>query len=184
MRTYSWNVNGLRACGRKGFRAWLDGCGGDIVAVQETRALPEQLDDALREPPGWHFHLNPADRKGYSGVGMFSRRAPDTVETGLGIEEFDVEGRIQTACFGSLRVVNGYFPNGSGRNRDNSRIPYKLAFYRRLFDVLETGRQRGERILVLGDFNTAHQEIDLARPTANRQTSGFRPEEREELENL
>ena len=182
MRVLSWNVNGLRACGRKGFRQWLEGCGGDIVGVQEVRARPEQLDAELSEPEGWHCSFHPAERPGYSGVGLYSRRPPDALETSMGEDRFDVEGRIQIARFGRLLVVNGYFPNGNGKNRDLSRIPYKLDFYRRLFDLLEPARDRGEAVLVMGDFNTAHRPIDLARPRQNEKTSGFRPEEREELD--
>lgn len=181
LRIVSWNVNGLRACARKGFCDWLEGCDADIVGLQEVRARHEQLPATLHQPDGWHLHLSAAERPGYSGVALYARRPPDAVETSLGVPEFDAEGRLQRARFGALEVVNGYFPNGNGRNRDLSRIPFKLAFYRRLFDLLEPRRAAGEPILVMGDLNTAPYEIDLARPKANRETSGFRPEEREEL---
>ena len=182
MRILSWNVNGLRACGQKGFHAWLEGCSAEIVALQEVRALPEQLPAHLREPAGWHTHFAPAVRKGYSGVALYTRQAPDRVETSLGEARFDDEGRLQIAHFGRLVIANGYFPNGNGTERDNSRIPYKLDFYRALHDELDRLRRGGRRVLVLGDFNTAHREIDLARPKANVKTSGFCPEEREELD--
>jgi len=178
---WSWNINGLRAAVRKGFLDWLRDCDGHIVALQEVRALPGQLSLAVRAPRDWWTHFAPAERKGYSGVGMYARVPGDEVETSLGIEAFDVEGRVQMVRFGALRVVNVYFPNGSGRNRDHSRVPYKLAFYRRLFDALNEGMQRGERILVVGDYNTAHEPIDLARPRQNKKTSGFLDEERAEL---
>ena len=178
----SWNVNGLRACVRKGFREWLEQCGAEVVALQEVRAQPHQLPADLSAPPGWSAAWHPAERPGYSGVGLLARRAPQAVETTLGIPAFDCEGRLQLARFGALTVVNGYFPNGNGKDRDLSRIPYKLDFYRALFDRLEASRQAGEAILVMGDFNTCHQDIDLARPQQNRKTSGFRPEEREELD--
>lgn len=181
MRICSWNVNGLRAVARKGFEEWLAGCGAEIVALQETRARLEQLPDSLAHPAGWHFELVAAERLGYSGVGLLSRRPADRVTVGLGDSEMDREGRAQILSFGELTVVNAYFPNGNGKNRDNSRIPFKLDFYRRLFDVLEEERSVGKPILVMGDFNTAHREIDLARPQQNHRTSGFRPEEREEL---
>ena len=181
-RVYSWNVNGVRSVAQKGFFDWLAKARADVVALQETRAHPEQLDPEVRRPKRWRSHWVAAERKGYSGVGMYSRRAPDAVSAGLGLDHFDNEGRIQTARFGALTIVNGYFPNGSGRNRDHSRVPYKLDFYQRLFDRLEAGRAAGERILVVGDFNTAHREIDLARPTQNRRTSGFLDEERDELD--
>jgi exodeoxyribonuclease-3 len=123
-----------------------------------------------------------AERRGYSGVGLWSREAPDAVETTLGDPSFDTEGRLQIARFGALTVVNGYFPNGNGKNRDNGRVPYKLSFYRALFDRLEADRAAGRPILVMGDFNTAHREIDLARPKQNVKTSGFLEEEREEFD--
>ncbi|MDH5672269.1 MAG: exodeoxyribonuclease III [Myxococcales bacterium] len=182
LKILSWNVNGLRAASKKGFGDWLAQSRAQIVGVQEVRALPEQLPDEVREPARWHTHFVSAERKGYSGVGLYSRMAPDAVETHLGVEEFDIEGRLQLLRFGELLVVNGYFPNGNGKERDNSRVPFKLDFYRRLFDRLEAERVRGGRILVMGDFNTAHRAIDLARPKQNEQTSGFLPEEREELD--
>jgi exodeoxyribonuclease-3 len=180
-RIYSWNVNGLRACTKKGFAKWLSASRAEIVGVQEVRALPDQLDDAVREPRGWHTSFSPAERKGYSGVGIYSRRAPSKVETSLGEERFDTEGRIQLAHFGKLVVANGYFPKGSGNERDNSRVPYKLDFYRALFKKLQRLRRGGKRVLVMGDLNTAHEEIDLARPKQNQDNSGFLPEERDEL---
>ena len=182
VRVLSWNVNGLRACAAKGFSAWLHASRAEIVGVQEVRALPEQLPDEIRGPRRWHANFSPAERLGYSGVGLYSRRKPDSIETDLGIERFDVEGRLQIARFGRLVVANAYFPKGSGTKRDNSRVPYKLDFYRALFDRVQRLRRGGLRVLVLGDFNTAHQEIDLARPAGNRKTSGFLPEERAELD--
>ncbi|MCY0995525.1 exodeoxyribonuclease III [Myxococcus sp. MISCRS1] len=182
MRVVSWNVNGLRSAHTKGFLPWLSGARAQVVALQEVRARPEQLPDEVRAPARWKTHFSAAERPGYSGVGLFSRDEPDMVETRLGVPEMDVEGRLQLARFGKLTVANVYFPNGNGKDRDLSRIPFKLAFYRRLFDQLEKPLRDGERLLVVGDFNTAHQDIDLARPRENRETSGFRPEEREELD--
>ncbi|MCO4762042.1 MAG: exodeoxyribonuclease III [Myxococcales bacterium] len=182
LRVISWNVNGIRAACKKGFGDWLASDGADIVGLQEVRALPTQVPKDVREAEGWHGHWAPAERKGYSGVGLLSRQAPDAVDTSLGAPEFDIEGRLQIAQFGALKVANGYFPNGSGKNRDHGRVPYKLDFYRALFDKLESARAAGEPILVMGDFNTAHREIDLARPKSNHKTSGFLPVEREELD--
>jgi exodeoxyribonuclease-3 len=182
VRIVSWNVNGLRACGRKGFSRWLARSGADVLALQEVRALPEELAPALRRPRGFHSHFAPAERRGYSGVALFARRAPDRTEVGLGLPEFDREGRLLIGRFGRLAVASVYVPKGSGRERDNSRVPYKLAFSRALFERLERLRRAGARVIVLGDFNTAHREIDLARPRDNRKTSGFLPEERAELE--
>jgi len=181
MRILSWNVNGLRACGAKGFRRWLDRSGAEIVGVQEVRALPSDLPRRLAAPPGWHVRFAPAERPGYSGVGLFARRAPDALDSALGRRSFDAEGRLQLARFGRLAVANVYFPNGNGKQRDNSRVPFKLRFYRTLFERLEKLRAEGSHVLVMGDFNTAHTELDLARPRENRETSGFLPAERREL---
>ncbi len=178
----SWNVNGLRACATKGFTRWLGRCGAEIVGVQEVRATAEQLPRTLAAPKRWHTAFNPAERKGYSGVGLFARRAPDRIDSTLHETKFDCEGRVQLASFGRLVVANVYFPNGNGKARDNSRVAFKLEFYRALFAELERIRGAGARVLVMGDFNTAHREIDLARPQANRKTSGFLPTECAELD--
>ena len=182
MKILCWNVNGLRACGRKGFSRWLRREGADVVGIQEVRALQKDLSRALCAPRGYHVAFAPAERLGYSGVALYSKRAPDAVDVGLGIPEFDREGRVATARFGKLAVVNVYVPKGSGTLRDNSRVPYKLAFSRALFERVEQLRRARLRVLVMGDFNTAHQEIDLARPRSNTQNSGFLPEERAEID--
>lgn len=177
----SWNVNGIRSAVRQGFMNWLKGCTADVVALQEVRADAAAIPPEIMRLRRWTRNFQAADRKGYSGVGLLSLGKPSSVETSLGIEEFDVEGRCQIARFGALWLVNSYFPNGNGKNRDNSRVPYKLAYYQRLRDTLRPAFDRGEPIVVVGDFNTAHQEIDLARPKQNRKTSGFLDEERAEL---
>ena len=158
MRIVSWNVNGLRACTKKGFLDVLERSGADVVGVQEVRAFEKQLPDAVHSPENWHTHFVAAERAGYSGVGLFSRTAPDQVEDSLGESRFDVEGRYQLARFGKVVVVNAYFPKGSGKDRDNSRVPYKLDFYRAVFDRVERLRRR-YRVFVIGDWNTAHNEI-------------------------
>lgn len=180
MRIVSWNVNGLRTCAKKGFLEVLERSKADIAGIQEVRAFEDQLPDEVRAPKGWHTHFVAGERPGYSGVGLFSRTAPDRVEDSLGAPRFDVEGRYQLARFGKVVVVNAYFPNGSGKERDNSRVPYKLDFYRAVFDRVERLRRR-YRVFVIGDWNTAHEEIDLARPKGNRKSSGFLPEERAEM---
>ena len=181
MRIASWNVNGLRACAGKGFLDVLARSKAHVMGLQEVRAFEEQLPDAVRSPKGWRTHFAPAQRPGYSGVGLYSRAAPDRVEDSLGEPRFDVEGRYQLARFGKVVVVNAYFPKGSGKERDNSRVPYKLDFYRAVFDRVQRLRRR-YRVFVMGDWNTAHNEIDLARPGGNRKSSGFLPEERAEMD--
>jgi len=182
LRVVSWNVNGLRACASKGFAKWLAASRSEIAGVQEVRALRDELPEEVCTPRGWHSHFAPAVKRGYSGVGLFAKREPDAVDTSLGEPRFDDEGRLQIARFGKLVVVNGYFPKGSGSARDNSRVPYKLDFYRALFERVEKLRRSGRRVLVMGDLNTAHREIDLARPKQNGMNSGFLPEERAELD--
>jgi exodeoxyribonuclease-3 len=181
IRVITWNVNGLRACARKGFLDWLEASGADLVGVQEVRAPHAALGPELAAPPGWWTTFVEARRPGYSGVGLFARKPPDAVEVGLGIPRFDLEGRLQIARFGRLAVVNAYFPKGSGALRDNSRVPYKLAFTRAVLRRAERLRRAGLRVLVMGDFNTAPEELDLARPRDNQRTSGFLPEERAEI---
>jgi exodeoxyribonuclease-3 len=177
----SWNVNGLRAAASKGFLAWLAVTRAEVVGVQEVRAPVAALPDHVRAPTGWHASFVAAERKGYSGVGLYARTAPDELRDRIDHRGFDAEGRVLLARFGKLLVVNAYFPNGKGKQRDNSRVPFKLRFYKHLFALLKDGLSRGEPMLVMGDFNTAHQEIDLARPKQNQKISGFLPQERREL---
>ncbi len=176
IRLYSWNVNGLRACGRKGFRQWLDAEQPDVLGLQETRALPEQLDPELREPGGYHTWFHPAEKKGYSGVALYSKVAPESVTLGgLGEDRFDSEGRLIIADFGSFLFYTGYFPNGG---HDLSRVPYKLEFSEAVLQHAEAQRAAGRSIVICGDVNTAHAEIDLANPASNKKNTGFLPEER------
>jgi len=180
MRLVSWNVNGLRACARKGFLEVLAQSRADVFGIQEVRASEDQLEPEVHRPHGWQAAFSAAERPGYSGVAIYSRRAPDRVETELGDRRFDVEGRLLIAHFGRLAVASVYFPKGSGKDRDNSRVPYKLEFYRAVFERFESLRRRGP-VFVMGDFNTAHEPLDLARPATNQKTSGFLPEERAEF---
>lgn len=183
----AWNVNGLRACADKGFLPWLHSCGADIVCLQEVRATPAQLADDVRAPQGWHAVFEAAQRPGYSGVAIYARQPWDELRVGVGDPQYDVEGRLLWARFGRLWVVSGYFPNGNGTTlpggkRTNDRVPYKLGFYRALYDALQPMVAAGEPVVVLGDWNTAPRDIDLARPKENRGTSGFLPEECAEVE--
>jgi exodeoxyribonuclease-3 len=139
VRIASWNVNGLRACAKRGFMRWMGRSGAEIVGVQEVRARPDDLPRSLASPRGWHARWAAAERPGYSGVGVYSRRPPDEVDPSLGVRAFDAEGRVLMARFGGLVVVSAYFPNGNGQDRDNSRVPYKLRFSRRLYRVLLPG---------------------------------------------
>jgi exodeoxyribonuclease-3 len=172
----SWNVNGIRAVYRKGFMEWLAQAAPDILCLQETRAEPVQVPAALAQLPDYHAFWNASRRKkGYSGTGLLSRLKPLSVQFGLGIEEFDQEGRTIVAEYPSFVLLNCYFPNGG---REHERVPFKLAFYDAFLDRCEQLRAQGHTVVFCGDVNTAHKEIDLAHPRENRNTTGFLPQER------
>lgn len=172
----SWNVNGARAVHKKGFLDWFAQAAPDILCLQETRAEEEQLPKTLAQPEGYHAFWNASSRKkGYSGTALLSRVEPLEVQFGLGVEEFDQEGRTIVARYPTFTLLNCYCPNGG---RDLSRVPFKLAFYDAFLTKCESLRAQGEAVVFCGDVNTAHQEIDLAHPTANQKNTGFLPEER------
>lgn len=172
----SWNVNGARAVHQKGFLEWLELASPDILALQETRAEEQQLPGALAQPTGYRGFWNASRRKkGYSGTALLTQIDPIDVSFGLRIEEFDKEGRTVVARYPHFTLLNCYFPNGG---RDLSRVPFKLAFYDAFFAFCENLREQGQSVIFCGDVNTAHKEIDLARPSSNSNTTGFLPEER------
>ncbi|MBF0386440.1 MAG: exodeoxyribonuclease III [Candidatus Omnitrophica bacterium] len=175
MRLISWNVNGIRSAEKKGFLAWFANEAPDILCLQETKAEKSQLSSALLEVPGYTSFWCSAQKKGYSGVAVYSRTAPLAVEYGLGQEEFDSEGRTLILIFKDFVLYNIYFPNGGAGNK---RVPFKLGFYESFLRSAEKFRQSGRAIIVCGDVNTAHTEIDLARPKENQKNTGFLPEER------
>jgi exodeoxyribonuclease-3 len=182
-RIVSWNVNGIRACDRKGFRTWLARDRPTILGIQETKCSPDQLDGALRTPDGYATEWGWARKKGYSGVALFSRVRPLRSDCVLGEARFDDEGRMVANEYDAFIVYNVYFPKGSGTARDNSRVPYKLAFYNAVMEhALERRRKTRKPLIIMGDFNTAHREIDLRNARANLANSGFLPEERADLE--
>ena len=176
MRIVSWNINGIRAAETKGFGEWLAAEDADLVFVQEIKAMEEQVPAALREPPGWSAWFHPAERKGYSGVAVYARQDPDEVQKGMGDPRFDCEGRVIGVRYGKLWVFGNYFPNGG---QGPERVAYKLDFYAAMLERMNALRDSGHDVVVTGDYNTAHKEIDLARPKENEETSGFLPEERE-----
>jgi exodeoxyribonuclease-3 len=171
----SWNVNGIRAAEKKGFLDWLGRSEADVVAVQETKAAPDQLSPALLAPPGYQAAWNSAEKKGYSGTVTYSRHVPLKIITGLNEARFDREGRVLIHEFEPFVLFNIYFPNGG---RGAEWVSHKLAFYRRFLAVAQGYMQDGRPVVVTGDFNTAYAEIDLARPKENVAHSGFMPEER------
>lgn len=175
LRMLSWNVNGLRAVEKKGFMEWFREDRPDILCLQEIKALPEQLPAGLREIEGYRVLYHPAERRGYSGVATFSRTEPVNVWNGLGIGRFDIEGRTLITEHEDFLLYNVYFPNGKA---SDERLRYKMEFYDAFLEHVEARRNSGKHIVVCGDVNTAHREIDLARPRENEKVSGFLPEER------
>lgn len=175
MKLISWNINGIRAADRKGLFNWFKKESPDILCLQEIKALPEQVPLHLRNAPGYYVFLNPAERKGYSGVATFTKEKPIDIKTGFGIEKFDCEGRTLITEFPSFTLFNIYFPNGK---KNQGRLDYKLDFYDTFLGYADNLKAEGKNIIVCGDFNTAHKEIDLARPKENEKISGFLPVER------
>lgn len=179
MRITTWNVNGLRAVCNKGLIESLDQFQAQILCLQEIKARPEQLDpEHLQRLQAVYPHhsWNPAVRPGYSGTATFSKEKPIEEKFGLDVVEFDGEGRIIAHRFADFWLFNIYFPNGQ---RDHGRVPYKLRFYQRLLEICDELHAKGEKVILCGDFNTAHREIDLRHPKQNANTTGFLPEERQ-----
>lgn len=175
MRILSWNVNGIRAADKKGLYDWFKKESPDILCLQEIKAQPEQVPIYLRNMPGYNIYWNPAEKKGYSGVVTFSKEKPTDIKDGFGIDKFDNEGRILITEFPSFVLFNIYFPNGK---KNQERLDYKLDFYDTFLAYADNLKAKGKNIIVCGDINTAHKEIDLARPKENEKISGFLPIER------
>ena len=173
-RFISWNVNGLRAVEKKGFSAWFKKESPDILALQETKSSPDQLSEALRSPAGYFAFFSAASKKGYSGVCVYTKEKPLGVSESIGDKKLDGEGRVIVLEFEKFYFLNIYYPNGG---QGPHRIDYKLRFYAQ-FLKLAQGLMKKKTIVVCGDVNTAHQEIDLARPKENEKNTGFLPEER------
>lgn len=181
IKIVSWNVNGIRAMQKKGLLDYLKQADPDIFCVQETKASPEQLDATLTSPDGYHVLYHSCTRKkGYSGVATFSKMQPVACSTGFQIENFDNEGRVAQTDFKEFTLLNVYFPNGNMEGR----LQYKLEFYDAFFTYCRKLRQEGKKLIICGDYNIAHKEIDLARPKENKDVSGFLPVEREWLDRI
>lgn len=177
MKITTWNVNGYRAMLSKNGLDWIDQEEPDVLCLQEIKVKPEQLSEELREREGYLSVWNAAERPGYSGTAIFYKpeTQPLEISTGLGFPEFDNEGRVVRLKYPDFYLYNIYFPNGG---RTLERVPYKLDFYARLLEICNELHQKGENVILTGDFNTAHTEIDLARPKSNVTSTGFLPEER------
>ena len=175
MRVVTLNVNGIRSAARKGLFRWLSVQKADVVCLQEIKAHDGDLEDGMRAPRGLRGYFSHARKKGYAGVAIYARRAPDAVREGFGVREFDDEGRYLEARFGRLSVVSVYLPSGSaGPHRQASKFRFLDAFLPHLRRLKKSGRE----VILCGDWNIAHQEIDLKNWRSNRKNSGFLPEER------
>ncbi|MFH0837720.1 MAG: exodeoxyribonuclease III [Patescibacteria group bacterium] len=182
MKLISWNVNGIRAVVNKGFLEWFQKESPDILCLQETKAHPDQLGFELTHPKGYYAYFSHSrNKKGYSGVVTYSKKEAVKVEEGFGIEEFDQEGRTLVTEFKEFVLFNVYFPNGKA---STERLQYKLEFYEAFLKRIETLKKKGKKIIFCGDINTAHKEIDLARPKENEDISGFLPIERKWIDRV
>ncbi len=183
MHIVTWNINGLRAVAQKGFADWFLKDSPDIIALQEIKAQASDVEELLKEwSPYYDTYLNPADKKGYSGTALLFKKgmSPPKIHFGIGDSQFDCEGRLIWCECEDFFLFNGYFPNGK---EDLSRVDYKLDFSRKVLK-LALLKSKTKAVIITGDLNTAHTEIDLARPKANIKNTGFLPREREFLDEM
>lgn len=181
MRVITVNVNGIRAAATKGFYPWLLSQNADVICVQETKAQKHQLADEHFCPEGYHCVFEDAQKPGYSGVAIFSKRKPDKITRGLGWPCADTEGRYIQADFGKLSVASLYLPSGSS---SEDRQAFKFEFMKHYLPILEKQRKQGREFILCGDWNIAHQKIDLKNWRSNQKNSGFLPEERAWLDEV
>lgn len=174
-RLISWNVNGIRSVKNKGFLEWFNRESPDVLCLQETKAQPDQLDADLKEPRGFHACWAYPERKGYSGVALYSKEEPSSIKYDFNGVIIDVEGRVIIAEYPGFTLFNVYFPNGK---QGPERLKYKMTFYDVFLNYADALKAAGKKLVICGDVNTAHKEIDLARPKENSKVSGFLPEER------
>ncbi|OHA32810.1 MAG: exodeoxyribonuclease III [Candidatus Taylorbacteria bacterium RIFCSPLOWO2_01_FULL_45_15b] len=182
MRILTWNINGIRAWAKKGHFEWLLNQNLDIFCFQETKATIEQVPPEIAKPSGYESYFDsPKEKKGYSGVAIYSKVKPNKIEYAMGSDILDNEGRLVAAYYDDFVLVNVYFPNGGG---GPERLKFKLDFYDEFLKYIDKLRKKGHKVIFCGDINTAHEEIDLARPKANEKNTGFLPEERAWLDEV
>lgn len=182
MDIISFNVNGLRAILKKGFGKWFESRKPDVLCLQEIKADKTQIElEEFLNLEGYNSYWNSAERKGYSGVLVLSKEKPKNVGFGIGIEKFDNEGRLIRLKYPDFTLFNVYFPNGKS---SDERLQFKLDYYDAFLELCENLRKHGEELIITGDFNTAHRDIDLANPRENEKYSGFLPVERKWLDKL
>lgn len=175
MRIISYNVNGIRSAINKGFLDWLATHPADVVCLQETKAMKENVEYSKIEELGYHHHWFSAQKKGYSGVAIFTKIQPDHVEYGNRLEQSDLEGRVIRADFGDITLINAYFPSGTS---GDERQTYKYQWLDEFFGYVQELRKTRPKLVVVGDYNIAHREIDIHDPKGNKNSSGFLPDER------
>jgi len=175
MNIMTWNVNGFRAIMKKDGFDWLKAINPDVLCLQEIKVKPDQLTEQEQKLADYSVVWNSAERPGYSGTAIFYKSEPNDFELGFGRQDFDNEGRVIRFKYPDFYLYNIYFPNGG---EENQRVSYKLAFYEYLLTIIDDIHKAGKNVIITGDFNTAHNEIDLKNPKANEKNTGFLPEER------
>lgn len=178
-RLVSWNVNGIRAVEKKGFVDWVNKDQPNIICLQEIKAEKEQFPKKVLGLEKYQFFISSAEKKGYSGVCVMTQEKPNKVIDKIGIDKFDCEGRTLICEYDDFVLINCYFPNGQ---RDHNRVPFKLEFYDEILKIYKKYIKKGMNVIITGDFNTSHHEIDLANPKTNTKSTGFLPEERKYMD--
>ncbi len=180
MKLLSYNVNGIRAALKKGFATWLEATQADVICIQETKAMEDQVDTAVLEALGYHHYWFSAQKKGYSGVAVFSKKKPKKVTYGSGIDHMDFEGRILRVDFDEVSIMSLYLPSGTNL----ARLDYKFQFMDEFKEYINQLKKEYPNLIICGDYNICHQAIDIHDPVRNKNVSGFLPEEREWLDNF
>jgi exodeoxyribonuclease-3 len=175
MNITTWNINGIRAALNKGIDKWIMDYSPDVLCFQEIKAKPDQFDSSIFSSMGYQYVWNSAERPGYSGVGILFKKQPLTIQYGLGNQIFDKEGRVIQLSYPYFELFNIYFPNGG---RTLERVPFKIDFYEVLLNKCDILHSENKNVIITGDFNTAHNEIDLKNSKSNQKNTGFLPEER------
>ncbi len=180
MKLLSYNVNGIRAALKKGFASWLESTQADVICIQETKAMETQVDTSVLDDIGYHHFWFSAQKKGYSGVAVFSKEKPKNITYGSGIDHMDYEGRILRVDFDKVSIMSLYLPSGTNL----ARLDYKFQFMDEFNQYIKTLKKEHPNLIICGDFNICHKAIDIHDPVRNKNVSGFLPEEREWLDNF
>jgi exodeoxyribonuclease-3 len=180
LKLLSYNVNGIRAALKKGFASWLESTQADVICIQETKAMETQVDTSVLDDIGYHHFWFSAQKKGYSGVAVFSKEKPKNVTYGCGIDHMDYEGRILRVDFDKVSIMSLYLPSGTNL----ARLDYKFQFMDEFNQYIKTLKKEHPNLIICGDFNICHKAIDIHDPVRNKNVSGFLPEEREWLDNF